>query len=94
MKKKASRKPARPRKIERFRLYAKPARGAAPPWWPRKAGRPQWVGVSEDGWTLAPGPSLTRAELREARAAAGDPEVGFIPGGRPPQFRTVLMGLS
>jgi hypothetical protein len=84
--------PRAPRKVERFRLYAKPGR-PAPPWWPRKHGRPVWVGVDGDGWALGPGPAMTRAELRYAKLAATDPDGGFIPG-KNPRLRIVCMGVS
>jgi hypothetical protein len=67
-------KPA-PAPIVKFHLYAKPAAGHVPKWWPRvkfagKLRGPAWVGVQEGGggWNVGPGDALTPYELREARA--------------------------
>jgi hypothetical protein len=75
----------------KYRLYAKPAPGHVPKWWPRVkyAGRargPAWVGVQEGGtgWNVGPGDALTFYELREARTNVE------IPGPkRGRRFRTV-----
>lgn len=84
---------AEPKPVK-YRLYAKPAPGHVPKWWPRvkHAGElrgPAWVGVLEggSGWIEGPGDAFEHEELREARANLEIP--GPVKGRR---FRVVPVG--